>query len=266
MIDPSRGSSDRPLASGEQLHPLKLLERHRQRRTLDAEPLVSEHGPHPQGAIAMQTSESTHDAGPAARAGATLEDFFGGGAVDLPGLALHLDGLTDAARAAATVAMTPRQQARLYEAAQGFHALTLEHFVPAGVAPLTQVIHTGKNSIPLVSRFEKRFCLPAPGSDRLWGYNENPLPIRAATGPGYFVCLAIDAGQVLIDYGQVPTDKPPGRPDGWPAVRPNSAGLSRFIYHRTKDTMRGVSNHLSIGRAARDGKAMDNWFVLCRRG
>src|SRR5579859_5288511 len=212
----------------------------------------------------MQTSGSPHDAVIAKKSVATLDAFFGGG-VDLPGLARHLDGLGDTARAVATVSMTPRQQARLYEAAQGFRALTLEHFVPKGVAPLTQVIHAGKNSIPVVSRFEKRFCLPVPGSDRLWGYNENPRAIRAATGPGYFVCYAIDAGQVLIDYCQVPTDKPPGKPDGWPDVRPNSAGLSRFIYNRTKDTMRGVSDHVSIGRAARDGKAMDNWFVLCRR-
>ena len=212
----------------------------------------------------MQTSQSTHDAGTGAKAG-TLEEFFGGGRVDLPGLAQYLDGLGDGARAAATVSMTPRQQARLYEAARGFRALTLDHFVPQGVAPLTQVIHAGKNSIPVVSRFEKRFCRPAAGSTRLWGYNQNPRAVQVASGPGYFVCYAIDAGEVLIDYCEVPTDKPPGKPDGWPNVRPNSAGLSRFIYNRTKDTMRGVSNHVSIGRAARDGKLMDNWFVLCRR-
>ena len=212
----------------------------------------------------MQTSESTQQGGIANKSGTPLDEYFRGG-VDLPGLARFLDGLGDAARTAATVSMTPRQQARLYEAAQGFRALTLEHFVPKGVAPLTQVRHAGKNSIPVVSRFEKRFCLPAPGSERLWGYNQNPRSIQFATGPGYFVCYAIDAGQVLIDYCQVPSDKPPGRPDGWPDVRPNSAGLSRFIYNRTQDTMRGVSNHVSIGRAARDGKLMDNWFVLCRR-
>jgi hypothetical protein len=213
----------------------------------------------------MQTSESTHDAAMANKSGPALDAFFRGGAVDLPGLAEYFDGLGDAARAAATVSMTPRQQARLYEAAQGFRALTLEHFVPKGIAPLSQIIHAGKNSLPVVSRFQKRFCLPAAAADSLWGYNENPRAITFATGPGYFVCYAIDAGQVLIDYGQVPADKPPGKPDGWPDVRPNSAGLSRFIYDRTKDTMRGVSNHVSVGRAARDGKSMDNWFVLCRR-
>lgn len=213
----------------------------------------------------MQTSDSTHDTGAATKPGATLEAFFGSGGVNLPGLARYLDGLGDAARAAATVSMTPRQQARLYEAARGHRALTLEHFVPQSVPPLTQVVHVGKNSIPVVSRFEKRFCRPAAGSDRLWGYNQNPRAIQPATGPGYFVCYAIDAGEVLIDYCEVPSDKPPGKPEGWPSVRPNSAGLSRFIYNRTKDTMRGVSSHVSIGRAARDGKVMDNWFVLCRR-
>jgi len=195
----------------------------------------------------------------------TIDAFFAGGRVDVPGLSRHLDGLDDAARAAATSAMTPGQQARLFEAARGFRALALEHFVPASVAPLTPVIHTGKNSIPIVSHFEKRFCRAAPAlastPERLWGYNQNPPAVQVVSGPGYFVCYAIKAGEVLIDYCELP----PGKPDAWPPIRPNSAGLSRFIYNRTKDTMRGVSSHVSIGRAARDGKVMDNWFVLCRR-
>ena len=192
----------------------------------------------------------------------TLETFFRGEAVDVPGLSAWLDGLDAAARKAATVAMTPRQQARLYEAARGFRPLGLDHFVPPGVGPLQEVVHTGKNSIPIVSRFEKVFCAPEAGSVELWGYNRNPRSIQGFTGPGYFVCYAIEAGEVLIDYTKVPPGPPP---EGWPGIRPNSAGLSRFIYVRTQDTMRGVSRHLSIGRAAREGKLMDNWFVLCRQ-
>jgi hypothetical protein len=191
----------------------------------------------------------------------TIEAFFAGGRVDLPGLSGHLDGLTDTARAEATRGMTPGQQARLYDAAKGFRALALEHFVPASVAPLAQVVHTGKNSIPIVSHFEKRFCRPATEPARLWGYNQNPPAVQAVSGPGYFVCYPIADGEVLIDYTELPT----GKPDAWPPIRPNSAGLSRFIYNGTKDTMRGVSAHVSIGRAARNGKVMDNWFVLCRR-
>jgi hypothetical protein len=145
---------------------------------------------------------------------------------------------------------------------KGLVQLTLEHFVPHDAPPMKTVIHSGKNSIPVFSRFEKRFTRPAAGSDRLWGYNQNPRTIQGVTGPGYFVCYAIDAGEVLIDYCEVP---PGPEPEGWPSILPNSAGFSRFIYNRTKDTMRGVSKHVSIGRASRDGKAMDNWFVLCRR-
>jgi hypothetical protein len=190
-----------------------------------------------------------------------IDRFFTNGRVDVPALAHHLDALGDAERAATTSAMTPSQQARLYQAAKGFRPLALEHFVPQGTPALAQVVHTGKNSIPLFSHFEKRFCRPAAGAERLWGYNQNPRAIQSVTGPGYFVVYTIADGEVLIDYCEVPT----GKPDAWPPVVPNSAGFSRFIYNRTKDTMRGVSNHVSIGRAARDGKVMDNWFVLCRR-
>jgi hypothetical protein len=191
----------------------------------------------------------------------SLDRFFGGDGVDLPALALHLDGLDDTARAAATCRLRAGQQARLFEAAQGFLPLTLEHFVPRGTPPLEQVIHAGRNSLAMFRRFEKRFCSPEAGSARLWGYNENPRSITPVTGPGYFVCYAIEQGQALIDY----TEVPPGKPDAWPRILPNSAGLSRYIYNGTQDTMRGVSRHVSIGRAARAGVWMDNWFVLCRR-
>jgi len=209
----------------------------------------------------MQTTESSQQtsAGPAPR---TLETFFRPDGVDVPGLSAWLDGLDAPARKAATVAMTPRQQARLYDAARGFRPLGIDHFVPRGVAPLPAVVHTGKTSIPIVSRFEKVFCAPEAGGAQLWGYNHNPRSIQGFTGPGYFVCYAIADGEVLIDYTQVPPGPPP---EGWPGIRPNSAGFSRFIYDRTQDTMRGVSRHLSVGRAAREGKLMDNWFVLCRQ-
>jgi hypothetical protein len=192
----------------------------------------------------------------------SLDRFFTRDGVDLPGLSRHLDGLNDGARAAAACALTPGQQAKLFDAARGFRPLTLEHFVPAGAPVRRQVIHSGRNSLPAFKTFEKRFCLPEAGSQRLWGYNYNPPLIVRVTGPGYFVCYPIDAGEVLIDYCEVPAGEPP---PGWPSIKPNSAGASRFIYYRTQDTMRGVSTHVSIGRAAREGKVMNNWFVLCRR-
>src|SRR5262245_49347781 len=85
--------------------------------------------------------------------------------------------------------------------------------------------------------------------------------MRLFTGPGYFVAYVAPEGGVHIDYRRTPSD----RPASWPPILPNSARLSRFIYNGTVDVMRRVSTHVSIGRAMRDGKPMDAWFVLARR-
>jgi hypothetical protein len=196
--------------------------------------------------------------------GPGLEHFFGGDQLDLAGLAWHLDSLPDAERARVACALPARQQAMLFEAALSFIPLSLDFFVPEAVAPLTQVAHSGKNSLLLFTTFEKRFCRPEAGAQTLFGYNHNPRSIQPVTGPGYFVCYEVAGREVLIDYTQVPAADGP-LPQGWPGVRPNSAGMSRYIYNGTQDTMRGVSRHVSIGRAARAGKWMDNWFILCRR-
>ena len=65
---------------------------------------------------------------------------------------------------------------------------------------------------------------------------------------------------MLIDYLEVP----PAKPDAWPAIRPNSAAGSRFVYFQTQDILRGVSRHVSVGRDTKGGKPLDQWFVLCR--
>ena len=121
-----------------------------------------------------------------------------------------------------------------------------------------QVIHHGRNSLPVFHAFEKRFCRPTNSLDELWGYNEHAL--RWLTGPGYFVARRHGETEVLIDYLALP----PARPDAWPAIKPNSAGASRFVYFQTQDVLRGVSRHVSIGRDTKKGKPLDRWFVLCR--
>ncbi len=158
--------------------------------------------------------------------------------------------------------MTAREQAQLYEAAAGSRAITIADIVPAAAGPLAPVHHVGRNSLLLFRHFEKRFSRPddpeACANGELWGYNHQTM--SPFTGPGYFVAYDIDQGQVLIDYTRLPLRGA----HGWPRVISNTARLSRFIYNGTQDTLRGVSKHVTIGRAARAGKVMDNWFVLCR--
>jgi hypothetical protein len=65
---------------------------------------------------------------------------------------------------------------------------------------------------------------------------------------------------VLIDYRELPAE----HPEGWPAIRPNDRGVSRFVYGFMVDTLRRVSEHVSIGSAARAGRDLGSWFILCR--
>ncbi len=190
----------------------------------------------------------------------SLTRFFTTNDVDLKGLSEYLDSLSNETRIMEARSLSAGEQALLFDRAKGWKPLTLDDFVPEDIAPLQEVIHFGRNSLPAFTLFEKRFCRPDTheAARVLWGYNEQPL--KLITGPGYFVARQASADEVVIDYCEIPSSKP----NPWPKILPNSARLSRFIYYKTRDYMRGVSRHVSIGRATRDGRPMNNWFVLCR--
>lgn len=187
-----------------------------------------------------------------------LQFFAKPDSVDLEGLRAYLDGLDHPARLEATRQLGGREQARLFEAAKDFKVVTLEDFVPTGTAAMTEVIHHGRNTLPAFNFFQKRFCRPEGKNDELWGYNEQSM--KWAVGPGYFVTRQSNPKEVVIDYYQVP----PGKVSSWPDIKQNSSGLSRLVYDKMQDFMRGVSEHVTIGRAVKKGKDMDAWFVLCR--
>lgn len=187
------------------------------------------------------------------------------GEVDIHRLAEVLDGLGHPGRLDTIRGWGLQHQAKLYEAAKGLKPLALSSFVPDGVEPLTEVVHWGKNSLPAFTHFQKRFCRPKDDETKLYGYNENGE--KWAVGPGYFVLHAPEStrpeaeeGELDIDYTKTPDSKP----EGWPPIKRNEGGLGRIVYGGMVDVMRGVSNHVSIGRAFRDGKFTENYFVLCR--
>ncbi len=179
-------------------------------------------------------------------------------------IARFLDGLGHLERVAAIRSLGGKEQRRLYDGVEGFRPLALEDLVPTSVADFSTVRHFGKNSLPVFTQFEKRFCRPRnSGSEptgELYGFNFQTM--APVTGPGYFIARnAGDRPEVLVDYHRVPPD----HPDGWPAIRSNERGLSRFVYGFLVDTLRGVSDHVSIGSASRKGKDLGNYFVLCRQ-
>lgn len=175
-------------------------------------------------------------------------------------LADHLDGLPSDVRVAETVALGRDAQQTLWEiAGRSMAPLALTDFVPSDAPPLQLFPFEGKNSLPVFTRFRKVFYRRTEGG--LAGFND--APIGWLIGPGYYVFRESPdgPGPVVVDYMQVPQSHPPG----WPAIRPNERGLTRFVYGSTRDFLRKVSRDVVIGRAYRRGEApMPNWFVLCR--
>jgi hypothetical protein len=183
--------------------------------------------------------------------------------IDRVAVAAFLDGISHPERVAAVRALGRREQRRLYDAVENFRPVRLADLVPPAVADLAQVRHFGRNTLPAFMLFEKRFCRPRGGDprkpDALYGYNFQTL--SPLTGPGYFVAReAPGRPEVLVDYRELPVDPPAS----WPPLRSNERGLGRLVYGFMVDTLRRVSEHVTIGSAARNGKPLGSWFVLCR--
>jgi hypothetical protein len=192
-----------------------------------------------------------------------LTDLLSDPADNLAAIAAYLDGLDGPARWAQLSGLDRAQQRTLYRKAAGGR-VDLDHFV-AGAAPMTGVVHDGRNTLGLPSRlrmFQKHFTRPEAGAATLAGFNDGPT--RRLIGPGYFVARAAAAGEecgVVFDYGRVPG----AAPEGWPRIVPNTKGLQRFVFNGTRDDVRGVSAHACVGAAVRGDRPLDHYFVLCRR-
>ncbi len=213
----------------------------------------------PPAAPRTRPSSASASAGPEAE----LRGLLRQATIDPRTVARFLDGLDHAGRVAAIRATGRGEQRRLYAAVDGFESVALADLVPPGCAAMEGVRHFGKNTLPLFTHFEKRFCRPAEMDtarpSELYGFNYQTLaPI---TGPGYFVAVeAPERPEVWIDYRRVPGE----RPLDWPEIRGNESGLARLVYGFMVDTLRRVSEHVTIGSAARNGKDLGSWFMLCR--
>jgi len=181
--------------------------------------------------------------------------------VDFDTVSSYLDSLDSDARIAELRTIPGRLQQRLFELAEGKRPLSVDHFVPSPVPDKAWIRHYGRNSLPMFSDFEKRFARPRKGARELWGYNHSPA--MGVVGPGYFVLRkgADKAGELDIDYYRTP----PAHIEGGPKITSNTFGLSFFVYGKMVDVMRGVSEHVTVGRAYKFGEATNNYFLLCRQ-
>lgn len=196
--------------------------------------------------------------------GATLKELVSRPSPDPGEIASFLDGLALRERidAVRTLAGT-RLQGALWKATAGAPRVDTDAMVPPDYPALRPVVFHGKNSLPAFTEFQK-ICFRPEDANRgsvAWGYNETS--IRGLIGAGYYVLHDTpDAplGGAAFDYTQLPDHGLPA----WPEVRPNTAGLSRFIYAHMLDYMRRVSSDVFIGSAVRSGKEMNSYFIVVR--
>ena len=174
-------------------------------------------------------------------------------------IAHHVGELSPAERVEQLLDITGKQIERLYEAVAGAPPLALEEMVPwrhEGTA-----IFEGRNSLPMFSRFQKRF---ARVRGRVVGYNHQWTAFM--TGPGFFAVElgAKDGphpGELIIDYTRDPIDAGAG----WPKYTPNDRGLSRLVYMNMKDYCRRVGPGVLVGKAYRAGAPLGAYFSLSRQ-
>jgi hypothetical protein len=173
-------------------------------------------------------------------------------------IARELDRISHAERVLALQGMHRAQFSLLFALVDRFATMTLDALVPAGAVPFQPVRHIGRNSLPLFSSFEKRFYRTGAAA-AVGGANFQSTSF--ATGPGYFTASPnAERKEIVIDYNHIPD----AAPEGWPALSDNRHGIGRLVYGGMIDTLRKVSEHVSIGAAQKPGQSVNAYFVLCR--
>jgi hypothetical protein len=172
-----------------------------------------------------------------------------------------LDALSPEDKLRQVLAVKGSWVGKLYDAVAGAPQVTLDDFVPRSHEGT--LVYQGRNSLPLFTRFQKRFQrLPgAAGESVVVGYNEQLF--RFFTGPGYFVVRDGDGAgphgdELLFDYTAVP----PGVPAGWPRYKSNESGFSRAVYMGMKDYCRRVARGVVVGKAYKLGVDRKAFFSL----
>lgn len=183
--------------------------------------------------------------------------------VDIERLAEVLDGLGHEGRVHAMRTWDKKRMKAIFEACAG-RSITLEQVVPQGLGAGIEVIHDLRNTLPVFTNAQKRFAKVEGESVAVGGFNRQ-FGVARVSEPGYFVVsegAGEHANELVIDYTKVPGSKP----ESWPDIEANDQGfLNKIVWGGMVDYLRRVSQHVSIGRATKDGKSIGQYFALVRR-
>ena len=86
-------------------------------------------------------------------------------------------------------------------------------------------------------------------------FPEHKTQTTAAKGDGEH------EGELVVDYTKLPKSKDPR----WPPIQENGGLIGGIVYGRMIDYVRGISSHVSIGKAYKAGKPRGFFFAMVRR-
>lgn len=189
----------------------------------------------------------------------SLTELLAADPADVPAIRKLLDESDTHGRLHQVRSLPRKQHAKLYDVCKAARPVTREDFIPPEFADAV-VRHHGINTMPMFRTFEKPMYVTEGGliggrNVQFWSW---------ITGPGYFTVTSGDGpgdeGGVYFDYTTLPDSKP----SAWPTIRSNRFMFSYFVYAYMNDFMRSVSEHVTIGKAYRNGKSLGMYFILVR--
>ena len=153
-----------------------------------------------------------------------------------------------------------RRQKRMWDLAEGGPDFGIEAFLPSEDAPpLVAQPWSGKNSLPLFSDFQKIMYRSKDGT-KVFGRNAGlTAPV---IGHGYFEVARDDSGLAPVVFHYTSQPEASDRPEGWPAIKSNTRGLSTLVYGNMHDFMRMVGPGVYVGEAWKKTKNMNSYFTL----
>lgn len=173
-------------------------------------------------------------------------------------ISAYLDGLSKDARLSEMLGITHGRVGKLYDCVKDAPGITIDDFFPKDTPDDETLIFEGRNSLPMFTRFQKRFCRR---KGVVVGYNHQTMSFF--TGPGFFVLTEADdthPGEIIMDYTKEPTFDPPG----WPTYKHNESGFSKLVYANMKDYCRRVAKGIIVGAAFKKGVPQNAYFTLTR--
>ena len=145
---------------------------------------------------------------------------------------------------------------KLYDAYDKVNKISMESLLPVEHPVFENVEHFGYNNLPFFRVFSKPMYRTSDGTIA----GRNAQFWEFLTGPGYFTVKAVDDYELLVDYTVLPDSKP----EEWPNITSNARGLSLLVFHNLQDSLRAITERITIGRASRKGKPLPQYFILVR--